>query len=383
MVSSGAVTAQSGPDPFCPEGALPWTLNPQMDCNHRPHAQCEPIRRRLNLALVALTLTLFFPFASIEARATETDQFTLPPRPLDDIGPDISIRVLEILRGEIAKVNQMVDNGAQQNLRAGADPFDDQYLASHFYGQVGPGLPESSLEREIHYGDYQDRNVRFQPPYIDSVYAWYVAPSLTVFFFAQCPTIRAYGVEFGTDKIGHIVQQGFEYLNKYNDAREKGLTDADAVEAAVQYGVMTEDTFFGILMDGVYSNGDLAANFGGFKFYRNLFHEVTIGDQTYPPIVKLDGNHWVINPERANSDLLKPYISDHLNEAYNPSKYPFNVDLLRRHVHDRCVSWFERFPDFNESSYRAHLDRSKDWFGEDYGWDLPESDAATLLECFK
>jgi hypothetical protein len=92
--------------------------------------------------------------------------------------------------------------------------------------------------------------------------------------------------------------------------------------------------------------------------------------------------HWIVDPDRDTLELLKPFISEHLNEAYNPSLYVFNVDLVRKRVRDRCASWFRQIPDFDRTIYRVHLERVKTWFGEAYGWDLPEDKAVSLLECF-
>ena len=52
-------------------------------------------------------------------------------------------------------------------------------------------------------------------------------------------------------------------------------------------------------------------------------------------------------------------------------------------MRERCAAWKARDPEFNEASYRAHLERNKTWFGEDYGWSLPEENSADLRECFK
>jgi hypothetical protein len=99
-------------------------------------------------------------------------------------------------------------------------------------------------------------------------------------------------------------------------------------------------------------------------------------------MLRHDGARWVIDPGRDNPELLKPFISEHLNEAYNPSRQFFSRDRIRSHVRDRCANWFGQVPGFDETGYRAQLERVKTWFGESYGWELPEDMAVTLLECF-
>ncbi len=326
---------------------------------------------------------LLASIAMHDACASETDQFTLPSSPLDDLGQDLGASVLAIIRAETAKLNLRIDQRIQNKPRPAVEAVDERDFVTRIYEATGVGIPESTLERAIRYGDFPGRNVRFQTSYSESIYAWVFSPVPFALLPAACsPTIRLYGVDLGTDKIGHIFQQGYEYFSLYVDARMGGAEDGAALAKAVSYGVLTELGLYGVLVTGVYSNGDLAANYAGFKFYRNLFHEIQIGDQRIAPILQLDGIHWIINPDRDNADLLKPYVTEHLNEAYNPSKYIFNVDRIREHVRKRCGSWLSQAPNFDEAGYRAHLERTKTWFGEPYGWDLPESNAATLLQCF-
>lgn len=335
------------------------------------------------IVIVACFVALLPGIATEDVHASETDQFTLPNPPLDDVGRDLGARVLEVLAGETAKLNLRIDEKIQGDPRAAVDAIDERDFVTHIYEQVGVGVPESTLERTIRYGEFPGRNVRFQTGYSESIYAFVFAPvPFALMPAASSPTVRLYGLDLGTDKIGHIFQQGYEYFNLYEDARAGGAEESAALAKAVKYGVLTELGLYGVMLTGVYSNGDLAANYAGFKFYLNLLHEVRIGEQTLAPILERDGAHWIINPDRNNADLLKPYITEQLNEAYNPSKYIFNVDRIREHVRQRCASWFREVPDFDEAGYRAHLEHAKTWLGEPYGWDLPEANAATLLQCF-
>ena len=338
--------------------------------------------QRLSPLIVACAIALVGGFAAPHARATETDQFTLPPAPLDDLGPDLGAIVLDILRAEIAQVNLRIEERMRADPKAAFEPPNEREFATHVYEQTGVGLPESTVERTLRYGDFAGRNVRFKPSLGDSIYAWVGAPFPLAHLMTDCPTIRLYGIDIGTDKIGHVFQQGYEYYNRYEDDRARGVDDATALSGAIQYGVLTELGLYGVMLTGVYSNGDLAGNYAGFKFYRNLFHEVRIGELTLAPLLRRDGARWIIDPSRDNTELLKPYLTEHLNEAWNPSLYHFSVERIRGHVRDRCAGWFKQAPDFNEASYRAHLERTKTWFGEPYGWDLPEEKAVTLLECF-
>jgi len=337
------------------------------------------MKARCGARIVALAVGL----ASAAALATETDQFTLPPKPLDDLGPEMGAVVVRVLREAVTQLNADLAERRLRNPQAGLEPRDERKLATHLFEETGSGMPEATMERILRYGNYGNRNVRFTPSYFDTIYVGAFSPYPLAHITTDCPTIRLYGIDLGTDKPGHIFQQGYEYNNFYEDARAGGADEKTAIAKAVNYGILTEKGLYGIALTGVYSNGDLAGNYAGFKFYHNLFHEIRIGDATFAPIVRRDGDNYVIDPARDDADIMRPYVTEHLNEAFNPSRHLFSVEQIRGHVRDRCVAWKARVPGFDEAWYRAHLERNRTWFGEPYGWDLPDADAANLLECFK
>jgi hypothetical protein len=345
----------------------------------RPRAR-RPGARALAGALCA---AVAFGMGSPVALATETDQFTLPPQPLDDLGRDMGAIVLDVVRAGVADINARIAERRWRDPRAGLEPADERLLATRVFEETGIGMPEATMERVLRYGDFGKRNVRFAPSYWDTIYAGAISPYPLAHITTNCPTIRLYGIYVGTDKPGHIFQTGYEYYTKYEDARAGGADEASALAAAIRYGVLTEKGLYGIMLTGVYSNADLAANYAGLMFFRNLFHEVRIGTATLPPIVRRDGDRYVVDPARDDADLLRPFVSEHLSEAYNPPRHLFSLERIRGHVRARCASWAKQVPDFGEASYRARLERNRTWFGQPYGWDLPEADAATLLECFR
>jgi hypothetical protein len=338
--------------------------------------------RRLILLLLALCCALPGAVAPRPAHATETDQFTLPPEPLDDLGPDLAAMVLDVLHAEVDALNARIAERAQAGDAAPSPRADERKLILGVFLRTGLGLPESTLERALRYGAFPGRNVRFGPSVADSIYAWVVAPFPFAHVLTDCPTIRLYGVDLGTDKVGHLFQQGYEYYVRYLDARDDGADEAAALAGAVRWGVLTESTLYGLALTGVYSNADLAGNYAGLEFYHNLFHEVRIGERVLPPILRHDGTAWGIDPARDGAELLRPYITLHLNEAFNPSRYLYGVERIRANVRQRCASWLRQVPGFDEAGYRARVDATQTWFGQPYGRDLPDDKAATLLECF-
>ena len=139
-------------------------------------------------------------------------------------------------------------------------------------------------------------------------------------FFAS--TIKVYGTYLGTDKIGHFTDEGIAYYWAWHEARDHGATEAQALAAAVRIGTEgpgSEDGWLGMLANGDYSNGDLAANYLGFLFYRNIAEETFIKGSLRPALVVRNGAYWrLADHVRRDSDFFALFISDHLDEALNP-----------------------------------------------------------------
>jgi hypothetical protein len=109
----------------------------------------------------------------------------------------------------------------------------------------------------------------------------------------------------------------------------------------------------------------------------NLAQSVKIGDRTLPPILKLQGGTKHVNPD----NLLKPYLSDNLNEALNPSRYAFTRSRIRIQVKKRFAEWIER-EGITQQFVATKLREARLWHGETYGHWLPENNAVTLNTCF-
>ena len=86
-----------------------------------------------------------------------------------------------------------------------------------------------------------------------------------------------------------------------------------------------------MLTTGIRSNADLAANYAGFKFYRNLTEEVRIGDRVMPPMLVRQGPYWRLNDQvQPDSDFFTAFITPHWNEALNPNVYAIVTDARVR-----------------------------------------------------
>jgi hypothetical protein len=337
------------------------------------------VRHRFRLAslrvvtsAVMVSILAFCP----QVQALETDQFTLSPRPLVDSGPVLSRRIYYLLLYIVRKGNNEFGNIPD------SERLDERFPANRLFQALGKGLPESSVERWLRSGDFPGKPMRYKLPIWDSIFKGVFSP-LPFSFIHLAPTINLFGVLAGNDKVGHLLQHGHEYyLLKLNDELAEKSTE-QIREDVVSIGVRQERGAYGTGLDGVFSNADLAANYAGMKFYESLTRNVKVGALTVGPLLSRREGRWEIASDLNPDRLIDPFISEHMNEALNPSRYAFNRDRIRKAVRRRCPEWHERYPELTREILVEKLAELRTWHGEDYGQWLPPEEAITLAgECF-
>lgn len=320
---------------------------------------------------------------SFSAFAFETDQYNLPPVPLADIGDEVTDYAAENIERAIRKINAEIaerqnclpkksgrkncgsvekENSKLAGLRSEAA------VAREVFKLLGDGIPpftNSGTWMEKH--EFKARPARYKTSFDDTIFKNFPSD-----YWMISHTVNLFGSQLGTDKIAHIFQQGYTYYKIVERAKAKGLADEIAVQKAIRWGQMTERTYYGNLISGLYSNGDLAANFAGMKFYQNLTRKIKIGGRMYPAILILDDGIWKFSrTESLRENLLKPFISDHLNEALNPSIFIklFNFDSSVRKIISKksCPQWREKFPEMTREDFFEITENLKLWHGENYG----------------
>ncbi len=125
----------------------------------------------------------------------------------------------------------------------------------------------------------------------------------------------------GSDKFGHFLSTGFEYMETYqetfDDTLKAGLSAAEAEERALfavhVRGLLTETTSLGGWIARVFSYGDLSANFDGFRFFKDIVD----GRSPYLAFDK-DSKRWQIGPETFAWEKL---VQDTWDEGQNCSHY--------------------------------------------------------------
>lgn len=334
------------------------------------------------LRSVSLLLILAISTA-IASLAFETDQYNLPPVPLGDIGAEVSGYFEENLIAAIVEVNNEIDRlnrciGGGNAGKAGCpstsearrgvkENLGDDAVGRALFRRIGDGsLFITKTGKWFRSHQFVASPASYKVPYADSIY--YFKPSNQI---TLSPTVRMFDVEFGTDKIEHLLQQGWKYYEMRRAELAKGKTAADADKKAVEWGKRSERTYYGLLASGVYSNADLAANFVGMRFYEGMTKSLQINGSLRPAILEIHDGHWRISPNvDLPSTLLKPFISEHLNEAFNPSGFAFFVYLtVKRVVRTRaCPEWEGFLTQTTKADLQRRSARLEKWNGEDYGF---------------
>ena len=256
------------------------------------------MRARVRI-LVHLTWLLSSVLATAHAAdAMETDQFTTPRAPLHDIGPMLSRKISDIIEFD----------------RTGRDP---ERVLSEW---VGSNIFVSRLGQWVKQIRVEDGTVGFLPNVFRSIYGRAFSPVPFSFLF-DSPTVNVHGMYLGTDKIDHFFQQGHEYYDQITHAQPDGAVTTAAIAKVVARGVKEEHTYYGTLVSGIYSNADLAANYAGMKFYLNLRHPVEIGGRVRPPLLERSREGWSFRARSRSGYVLQAFVSDHLDESMNPSRY--------------------------------------------------------------
>jgi len=315
----------------------------------------------------------------------------LPPEPLADIGSEVSEYAGDNIRKAIAKINAeiAVRQACFENVSAKCDsPENDRkrlaYLRSEeavareVFKLLGDGIiPTTKSGSWMDSHKFRAQPARYKTKYRQSIFV------LALFnYFTISPTVNIYGTSFGTDKIAHFFQQGYTYYRIYERALADGSTPDEASKKAVRWGRKSENTYYGTMVGGVFSNADMFANYAGMRFYQGLTKETRIGTIERPATVNLKNGVWTFN--EAKDLLLRPYMTDHMNEALNPSSF---VPILRSSIRgivkkQSCPQWRALYPDRTKRDFESITEALMLWYGEYYGFKKSEKFVTIGNTCF-
>lgn len=368
----------------------------------RPACSWNLLRPALRLGCVAAVLTAVW---CLPGAAHETDQYTVPVgRRFADLGPHLSRVVHAAIVEAVAATNAQIE----RSLRDGrptprtAELQSPEFIAGKVWGRLFAAFPTN----EILDGGLASQHTRQGYPGLVTSYrpeqSVHDDPLLLLdvtkmvrSLFRAC-TVEADGKAFGTDKIIHFIHLGHIYYSTYVEARKRGVDEPVAVAQAVHTStgnnlLLSENWLLGSFTTGIRSNADLAANYAGFKFYRNLTEPVRLGDQVMAPMLLRQGPYWRLNEQtRPNTDFFTAFVTPHWNEALNPNVYAFGTGARMRSVlRSRCpdiLDWYrdEHGRRLTRRQFAEIEDELSTFYGEGYGYEGAGEDEVSIASiCFQ
>jgi hypothetical protein len=261
---------------------------------------------------------------STASSAREVDQFTdrlFQLEHLADATPVLDARVDAMLQQLVVRLDTV-----RPTSRAGRDKI--------VYDMFQGGSNEVLSQLRTPYEDWATHDADVERFHVDhrGVYGasvnfddmglgWYIDIA---------PVIRMGRRLIGVDKLGHFFGQGWFYYHRYQEIREAEphVTAEEIDHRVLAYGRSLESTYLGLTGTGVYSFGDMAANWQGLRFYLVLF------EGPAPYVTRsANGMYQVVRKFH-----FADYVTDSWDEVQNPSRprtdgmYDKVAGYLRAHV---------------------------------------------------
>lgn len=280
----------------------------------KPPCSISNIAFKLRVTLkraVTIALLLITPAASLPVLAYETDQFTNRLVEIKD-----SREVLN------AKVNRAIQEVADE----WQGPRDDFKFVTGIWKKIGGVHWVDRLER---FAMKSEAVAKLPTPRHDTIYSNHpIYVSRVAGMFGAGQTLKLSGTLIGTDKLGHFLSQGRKYYRRWLKLHDE--------RKAAEQSAYTERAIFGQLTTGAYANADLVANYEGHRFYRSLFEDDIVPNQS--AILKWDdaANRWLV--QRAFD--FNHHVNEYWDEALNVNHFD---RVFKPHLRERlqtlCATW--------------------------------------------
>ncbi|HXH74107.1 MAG TPA: hypothetical protein VNJ08_04035 [Bacteriovoracaceae bacterium] len=196
---------------------------------------------------------------SFSALALETDNYITWNMELKDSAEDINAFISREINTALDKAN---NKRKIQSCRAVTFQIAKRFKASPviFKHPMEDWIRESLSEEQVFpKTDKWIKQSIYRYPYRFYLKAMPVAPN-----------VQIGGFYLGTDKLSHFTSTGRRYLSHYLKKIKHGWTDDEAQKSAIRFGLANEATVLGTWSSGVFSYGDMEANYQGFLFYKKM-----------------------------------------------------------------------------------------------------------------
>jgi hypothetical protein len=225
---------------------------------------------------------------------------------LEDAGPALNAFLNAEAETYLAKVNART-----------VSPEAPELVRGYFL-HLFEGLHSSRLRTWLGFSDevqrFPDRSIsnwqyQQQSIFRDPAFPWILPMSRT---------IRIGEVYLGIDKVSHFFGFGRRYYQRYLRLRAAGVPEQEAHERVIRAGIAQESSLVGGFVDGIFSVGDLEANYQGMRFAIALVNPDA-------PVFVQEGRVWRL----ARAIDIVPYITPYMDESWN---VPYFTRLRKRQV---------------------------------------------------
>lgn len=274
------------------------------------------------------------------ASALETDQFVV----LDKELPDISGQLNEHVNNTIDQAIDEINISEWRN-KVTCDDVHKKSIKK-FRGFFIHKI-EHWLEKEQGKHVYPDSAIAFNGGSKNNIY--HQPNNLLQSLIPLGRNLRLGDVYMGADKLAHFFSTGLHYYEKYQEAIKRGSSDEEAKIVAIEFGIHLENTVLGLWPGGVYSFGDLEAN------YQGMLSNIDFCSKEKAMIQFVDGR-W----KRMRDYNINQYITPYLDETFNPSFYAKKTWRKVKHkLKSHCPTYQNPIARERMRKYKAHSDNYK------------------------
>lgn len=267
--------------------------------------------------LIALFLTCVL--LTLQAYSAEVDQFTHRSQQLTDSTKLIDTEIKRLVNQSVNEANKEMKGFFSQTSCGSDETFDNarQILLTKLYKNLVTQNPIGILE------SFANKNASKKATRLeDSIYA--STSSSIVKKYGLSPVIQIGKTQIGTDKLGHFINEGYTFF-----LNSKGQEDPlQRSKLVLTNSQNSENDMYGTKTTFIKSYADMAANYEGFNFWKNMCFENFSRDEygkrkqkkcSPESFIQCQNGEWSLNPTHTIS--IAEFVSSAWDEGINCSLY--------------------------------------------------------------